>query len=150
MLPRLTAVTAEAKAALAGEEYVELTVFPFRFGRESRSGDRRRPMALTDRRLKAAPLNNNCYLLDFGEPLHISREHFQIERDEDMTYFVVDRGSACGTIVDGEALGNHQSRAFQIVEDGSVIVVGTPTSPYQFRLELGDSPEIDKTFELRF
>ena len=32
MLPRLTAVTAEAMPAmLAGEEYVELTVFPFRF-----------------------------------------------------------------------------------------------------------------------
>lgn len=143
MLPRLTAVTAEAKAALAGEEYVELTVFPFRFGRESRTSDRRRPMAVTDRRLKAAPLNNHFYLFDFGEPLHISREHFQIERDEEMTYFVVDRGSACGTIADSEALGNHQTRMFRIVQHGSIIIVGTPTSPYQFRLELRDGSEIE-------
>jgi hypothetical protein len=136
MIPRLVALTADARRAISGLDELDLTVFPFRFGRESREPHRRRPMAKLDRRLHEAPPNNEFYLLDFGEPLHISREHFQIERDEQRTYFVVDRGSACGTIVNSVAIGPHRQSAFAIIESGATILVGTQTTPYSFRFEV--------------
>jgi len=67
--------------------------------------------------------------------LQISREHFAIERATG-SYFLVDRGSACGTIVAGRHIGGDRAGGRTELRSGDEIVVGTDGSPYVFRFEI--------------
>jgi hypothetical protein len=136
MNARLIPLTPQTELAIGGRDMLEITIYPYRLGRECRDRDRRQPMASSNRRLRAAPLNNECYLLDWGTPTHISREHLQIERDADHTYFAVDRGSACGSTVDGIEIGRHRTTSFVVLHSGMAIHLGTRTTPYRFQFEL--------------
>jgi len=134
--PVLRALTPEAERALGGRPQVTLTRFPFRVGRESRGGngvdwDR------TERRIAHVVASNELYLLDRNRVKHISREHFQIELGEDGGYAVVDRGSACGTIVGERNIGGRRERGRCRLADGNVIVVGMAQSPYVFQFFAG-------------
>jgi len=71
-----------------------------------------------------------------GEVHQVSREHFQIEAQEGRP-FVVDRGSACGTIVEGRVLGGARQGGRAELHDQDVIIVGTSASPFVFKLRLG-------------
>lgn len=86
-----------------------------------------------ERRKKGDPPNNDLYLIDRGKLLNVSREHFQIDKKEDGTYEVVDRGSACGTIVANHVVGGHDKGGRYPLEDGNIIIVGTPKSPFVFK-----------------
>lgn len=88
-----------------------------------------------ERRNTDASPSNELYLLDHEEFLNISREHFQIDRKPDGSYEVIDRGSTCGTIVDNVAGGGHGKPTHLPLRHGSVIRVGTPSSPYVFRFD---------------
>jgi len=111
-------------------------VFPFRIGRESRGLPRAAPRTLGDRRKPASGLTNELYL---GEPAgasNVSREHLQIQHNRSR-YVLVDRQSACGTIVEGAVVGGqHRGGAVQL-SDGDVIIVGTSRSPFVFKFRLG-------------
>jgi pSer/pThr/pTyr-binding forkhead associated (FHA) protein len=76
--------------------------------------------------------NNDLYLLDMGERLNISREHFQIEA-RDSQFFLIDRGSACGTLVEGETIGKGRNGGERRLENGDVIIVGTSESKFIFK-----------------
>ena len=130
----LVAVTEEAERALGGQREVRLTHFPFKFGRESRSPESQPRM--TELRLRAAPELNDVYLLEpkWSDLVQISREHFSIE-SEGERFFVVDRTSACGTIVAGKTLGGNRTGGRTEVRNGDTIVVGAAGSEYVFRFE---------------
>jgi pSer/pThr/pTyr-binding forkhead associated (FHA) protein len=85
-----------------------------------------------ERRRRKVPPNNDVYLIDREELLNISREHFQIERTNDVSYEIVDRGSTCGTIVDGTRIGNEAASMRCPLKSGARIIVGLPDSPYVF------------------
>ena len=135
----LIATTGDAKAALGGWREVRLTSFPFKIGRESRRDSTPQPAHL-ELRLGVAPELNDVYLLEpsWADILHISREHFAIEYVE-RQFFVVDRGSACGTIVAGKVVGGNRTGGRVELRSGDEIVVGTDTSPYVFRFEAGSA-----------
>ncbi len=126
----LVALTEEARAALKGQQLV-LERFPFKVGRESRIGalgSRSAP----ERRLATAPQLNDLYLLEPGERVNVSREHFAIEREGDR-YYLIDRGSVCGTLVEGQRVGGDRAGGRTELRDQDVIVVGTATSPFIFK-----------------
>ncbi len=135
--PTLIALTPEAEAAM-GEPELVLKHFPFRIGRESRIAVVDGVMKITERRRQGfSAASNDLYLIDRGRPLNVSRQHLQIERSDDGVYKVVDRGSACGTLVGHNHIGGHDRGGESILQHGEVLVVGTSESPFVFRFMLG-------------
>jgi len=130
----LKPMTAEAARAvpdgMISDGLVAIRRFPFRVGRESRftyiNGELRR---IERPRLGNREPNNDLYLLDPIQPLHVSREHFLIERTR-TGYELIDRGSACGTIVGDVEIGGGDNGGSVRLQDGDTIVVGTVNSPY--------------------
>ncbi|NND69746.1 MAG: FHA domain-containing protein [Halioglobus sp.] len=133
--PVLRPVTAESWEAIRCEE-LQMHQFPYRFGREGRIGYMKPAPDRGERRATCAKPNNDHYLQDRGTPLNISREHFQIEFASNGTFELVDRGSACGTIVNGNTIGGEYTNGRIPLVDGDTIVVGTPHSPYIFTFHL--------------
>jgi pSer/pThr/pTyr-binding forkhead associated (FHA) protein len=131
----LVALTPEASAALGARER-EITRFPYRVGRESRETERAPHGSGTERRDPRSRPANDLYLRDRVEPLNVSREHFTIDRD-DTGYILVDQGSTCGTIVEGQNVGGHASGGRMPLHNGDVIIVGTSLSPYVFKFRVG-------------
>ncbi|MBI3047735.1 MAG: FHA domain-containing protein [Acidobacteria bacterium] len=133
----LVAVTEEARRALSGRHAVDIARCPFLVGRESRSPNLPATPPKVELRLGIAPQVNDIYLVEpaWTDLLHISREHFLIDRVGDQ-FFVVDRGSVCGTIVSGKRIGGGRRGGRTELRHGDVIVVGTSSSDYVFRFEV--------------
>jgi pSer/pThr/pTyr-binding forkhead associated (FHA) protein len=130
----LVALTPETRAALGGAE-AQISIFPFRVGRDSRSLRRAAPRTLVDRRRPVGRPTNELYLAEAGEPFQVSREHLQIQHNG-TRYVLVDRQSACGTIVEGTVIGgDHRGGAVQL-NDGDVIIVGGSRSPFVLKFRL--------------
>jgi len=85
--------------------------------------------------MHAQLLRTGLYLIDGGDSLHISREHFRIDWINGRL-IVVDRGSHSGTIVAGKRIGIGQPTDDVEVLDGDTIVVGHSNSPYVFRFQI--------------
>ena len=74
-----------------------------------------------------------------GEAMHGDRVVVRLERVksdgrvEGRVIRVLDRGSTCGTIVDDTPLGGGASTMRAPLRDGSIIRIGTATSPFLFR-----------------
>jgi pSer/pThr/pTyr-binding forkhead associated (FHA) protein len=138
---RLIALTPEARSAIAAVAVVA-SPLPYRVGRESRGP---RPQVeqtvTTEQRWPGAPPTNELYLPEASpEALNVSREHFQIEWDG-RGLVLVDRGSTCGTIVEGQQVGGRGQRGTVPLKDGDVIIVGTGFSPFVFKVRVEfDSP----------
>jgi hypothetical protein len=131
----LVAVTDEARAALDTKPAVRMTAFPFKVGRESRQTFERLQTEV-DRRLGGVPPLNDLYLLEPpSDSLHISREHLAIGY-VDGRFFLVDRGSACGTAVAGARVGGDRTEGRVDLHDGDEIVIGGPDSPFIFRFHI--------------
>lgn len=131
----LVAVTEEAARALGGTRELRVTQFPFKVGRERRSylADDRLPVNVSQRRRGEAPQVNDVYLQeDASGNLQISGAHFAIEC-VDARYFLVDRGSACGTMVAGDLIGGNRKGGRTELRDGDEVIVGTGRSRYIFR-----------------
>jgi hypothetical protein len=131
----LFALTPEGKEALHGPE-LEIAVFPFRVGRESRRFESPEKRAFfADKRKPTNRPNNDLYLVEDSELLSVSREHFQIARGEN-GFVLEDRGSTVGTLVEGLRVGGENKGGRIELHDGDVIFVGGSVSPhvYKFRL----------------
>jgi pSer/pThr/pTyr-binding forkhead associated (FHA) protein len=126
----LLALTEDARAVLRGEQRV-IERSPFKVGRESRLG-LAGPSEAREQRTGSAPQLNDLYIVDRGEVLNVSREHFLIEH-EGSRYFLVDRGSACGTLVEGRMIGGDRKGGRTELHDHDVIIVGTSVSPFVFK-----------------
>jgi hypothetical protein len=132
--PVLVGLTPEARAALGGMDQ-EMDHIPFRVGRESRLVRTAAGRVVTERRRPATPPNNDLYLVDAAQPLNVSRDHFLIAHNGSH-YVLVDRQSACGTIVEGVVVGGRNTGGAVPLHDGDVIIVGSSASPYVFKFKL--------------
>jgi FHA domain-containing protein len=131
----LVALTPESRIALGAPER-EITSFPYRVGRESRGMERTAYGIISERRDPGSRPSNDLYLVEPDEPLNVSREHFEIDRDG-AGYSLVDRASTCGTIVEGQMVGGDTRGGTRSLRDGDVIIVGTSRSPYAFKFRVG-------------
>ena len=134
----LRALTVEAIEATPPEcivdDLIAIHDFPFKVGRESRVAEingRMEPIERPKREGDYRPVND-IYLLDRGELLNISREHFQIER-RDEGFYLIDRGSVCGTKIDEVSVGGKNVGGESKLKDGDVIGVGAKGTPYFYR-----------------
>lgn len=147
LLPRavLKAMTPEAERAVPDgmieSGYVSIRRFPFRIGRESRGTlvDGRFHRIERPRDGRQEP-NNDLYLVDAGPRLHVSREHLRIERTDE-GYLLVDRGSACGTLVGGVRLGAGTDRTCVPLRDGDTIGIGTESTPFRYQFIADLAPD---------
>jgi hypothetical protein len=130
----LAALTPEARAALGGD-VLRITAFPFRVGRDSRGAKRAVARVLMERRRPASRPNNELYLGESEPGANVSREHFQIEHNGS-DYVLIDRQSACGTLVEGQQVGGKQAGGAVVLRDGDVIIVGTSASRYAFKFRV--------------
>jgi CRP/FNR family cyclic AMP-dependent transcriptional regulator len=116
----LAGLTKKAIDVLNGAT-LALERFPYRMGRSAETGD---------------PLACNDLVLPDEEPFHISRNHCMVVHASDR-FFVIDRGSHLGTMVDGKMLGGHGNMGRVEVSHGEhEIALGSPQSSYRFRLHL--------------
>lgn len=117
----LFGVSEKAREALAHPS-LKIARFPFGMGRSA-----------------AEPWfssSKNDLVLHDSLPYHVSRCHCSIIRHhEDL--FVVDQGSTLGTIVNGHRIGGGASAQSILCEhEENRIIVGSPDSPFQFRLSI--------------
>jgi pSer/pThr/pTyr-binding forkhead associated (FHA) protein len=125
----LKALTPEAEGSIGAKLFL-IPRFPFRVGRESR---RQQELNYPNsRRLLDSPPNNDLFIAETMKPFNVSREHFQIEWRAD-AFFIVDRGSACGTLVEGVAVGGGRKGGRHPLSSGDVIIVGTSESQYIYK-----------------
>lgn len=130
----LQALTPEATASL-GAGRIRLERLPFRVGRESRLVAGEDGLRVAERRKSGGAPNNELYLVDAGPRLQVSRNHFLIEADSDGGYRLIDRSSACGTLVGSQQIGGRDEGGSCPLRPGDVIVVGNSASPFVFRFE---------------
>jgi hypothetical protein len=114
--------TAEAKDIFEHQE-LYLTKFPFLIGRHSLNKD-------TD------VFYHNDLFIEEEKPFVVSRNHLAIDNQEGKIW-VVDRGSAYGTIVNGKEIGA-QTGIFRIPLDRekNQIVIGPATSKFIYLLKV--------------
>lgn len=131
----LIPLTDEARLALNRRDAAEIDCLPFRVGRESRMALIGGELQYVERRKGSITPTNDLYLYDSGELLNISREHLQIDMNRKGEYLVYDRGSACGTHVDGVAIGGKDATGMAKLKEGSEIIIGTHDSPYRYQVK---------------
>ncbi|MFC1580002.1 cyclic nucleotide-binding domain-containing protein [Thermodesulfobacteriota bacterium] len=114
--------TEEAKETLTNRQLL-ITKFPFLVGRESLNAD-------TD-----VFYNNDLFIRE-EKPYVVSRNHIAVT-NEAGALWVVDRGSAFGTIVNGKEIGGQSgiNRA-ALDKKENQIIIGPVTSKYIFLLEV--------------
>ena len=126
----LVGLTSEASGALAGTRTL-ITRLPYRVGRESRRVLTKLAMSI-ERRLGTAPPLNDLYIEEKGQQVHVSREHFLIDASEE-GFFLLDRGSACGTLVNGVLVGGSRKGGRVALDNGATIIAGSAASPFVFQ-----------------
>lgn len=103
------------------DEGLRATRFPLRIGRATAADE---PEAFD---------LNDLWLLD-EKPYNISRNHCEIDVN-DRGPLVRDRGSHLGCVVNDEPIGGRAVMGYARLQPGeNVLVVGSPMSPYQFRV----------------
>jgi len=133
----LQALTPEAIEAIPPHvlrgDMIAIYAFPYKIGRESRIVKINGRLERMERPKKddSAP-TNDLYLIDRGHRLNISREHFEIIKSEE-GYVLIDRGSACGTKIEGHNVGGEDIGGKGELHDGDTIAVGAVGTPYIFR-----------------
>lgn len=118
----ISGLTPEAEAALGGGEK-EIRKFPFRVGRKTAN-------FMTD-----VFSHNDLYLPD-AAPYTVAKNHFAVE-SRGAGFYVVDRGSSAGTLVNGTGVGGGSASGEAELKSGeNLIVAGPESSRYRFRLTL--------------
>ena len=114
--------TAEARQAL-GDCKRTLTQFPFLIGRDSKNTE-------TD-----VFYNNDLFLRE-KEPYRVSRNHLAIHNERGAIW-VIDRGSAFGTIVNGKEIGHKTgvTRA-RLDKPENQVIIGSATSKFIFLIKV--------------
>ncbi len=79
--------------------------------------------------------HNDLYLPD-KEPFGVSRNHFSVEC-RGASFFVVDRGSHSGTLVNGERIGGSSGRReLELASGDNTVEAGPEGGPFRFRITL--------------
>lgn len=117
---RLKAKTELLRLRIPQQEVI-LLKFPFRIGRWAEDS-------------QADVFVSNDLLIRDEKPFVISRNHCAIEK-EGTRFYVLDRGSAFGTRVNGKVIGGEESQVVCQLEKGlNEIQLGRKESPYIFEL----------------
>ncbi len=130
--PSLVPLTREARTAASGGDIL-VEALPFRMGRDLRDG-RHSLLRLfrKERRRSRETGPNHVYLAEHNRPHRVSRQHILIDQ-EGGRFYVEDQRSACGTLVEGEALGGQREGGRRWLNHGDVIIVGGNHSPFVFK-----------------
>jgi len=133
----LKAMNKDAETAIQGDcerdGLVVINKFPFKIGREYRTEVVEGETVIKVRHKKnVTKRNNDLYLIDNGERLHISREHLQIEKSGDH-YYVVDRNSTCGIGINQKRIGKDTQEYRFELNSGDIIKIGTEHTPYVYK-----------------
>lgn len=113
--------TLEARNAL-NERRLLITKFPFLIGRESRQSD-------------SDVFYNNDLFIRETKPYVVSRNHLAIS-NEGGTLWVVDRGSAFGTVVNGREIGGQSGLTRSPLDkEENQVIIGPVTSGFIFILK---------------
>jgi pSer/pThr/pTyr-binding forkhead associated (FHA) protein len=103
------------------ETCIPVNRFPFRIGRKSSRPD---------------PLSANELALIDVEPYQISLNHCAIIRLGER-YFLIDRGSRRGTVVNGiEIGGRHRPGCLELTDWTNEVALGDGGTPYRFRVTI--------------
>ncbi len=137
--PCLIPMTAEARDSV-GNKAVPIEHFPYRIGRDLRDPLRTASRFFHERRRSEDTGPNDLYLHESGRRHRISREHLLIGRQQD-GFYIEDRQSACGTLVDGEQLGGKREGGRRPLVSGDVILLGGKHSPFAFKFAGSDALE---------
>jgi len=117
---RIIGLTKEANDILKGKE-LSIKKFPFKIGRNSSH--------ISD----AIFVNNDLYIDDVV-PYNVSKNHLSINFHNDQ-FYVLDRGSSLGTIVNGKQIGGRISNYKVNLNSGeNTLIIGSEASPYQFKI----------------
>lgn len=120
----LTACNDQAMARLP-ESSVTIQKFPFRIGRKHETPGK-----------GATVFASNDLPIADDKPYQISRNHCSIEREGDH-FFVRDRGSSLGTVVNDAAIGLAENSLTQDLRGGeNQILLGSDDSQFQFKVTL--------------
>lgn len=106
------------------EDFGNLAIdkFPFRIGRFNDED--------------GSVFSSNDFSIPDKQPFQVSRNHCSIEREGDH-YFVRDRGSTLGTIVNNVHIGvQHGTLTVDLQQGENILVIGSARSPYKFRIIL--------------
>jgi len=119
---QIAGLSPEARAVL-GNKKLTLSSFPYKIGRASKHVH------------KDVLIDNDLYIPDV-HPYNISRNHVSINQ-EGQHYFVVDRGSSMGTIVNHTQLGS-KGKIFRIaLQSGeNTLILGQDSSPFRFSVTI--------------
>lgn len=133
----LIPITSEAEKSILDMQTINKLVpmfeFPFKVGRESRMSENDRGLFVKLRILNnVSKPNNDIYLVNNTESLEISKEHFQIEKKDDI-YFIKDRNSTLGTKLNDKEIGKDNANNSYILEDKDIIKIGSSDSKYEFQ-----------------
>ena len=131
--------TENARQALGMVAEFVIERFPCNVGRESRT---EAAVISVDRRHGSQTPLNYLFLIESTEDYYVSREHFRIDLVEG-TFSLTDRGSMCGTTVNGTTIGGQRRGGHTALHDRDKIVVGDAASPFtsEFRVEArGEGP----------
>ncbi len=145
LMPRavLKPLTSQAMESIIPKDnakgFIRIDDFPFKVGRESRLKAGKGGFEILERiKNSKTPPNNDIYLVDTARYLNISREHFLISETAS-GFEIIDRGSACGTVVDGNVIGGKDKGGRGLLQDGDTITIGVEESPYRFQFIVLDS-----------
>ena len=106
---------------------LEISQFPFRIGR--RVDD---PAADT--------LNLNDLYVPDSQPFQVSRNHCAIDMAPDDSFYIMDRGSTQGTIVNGKPIGRQAGiLEVSLTKQTNSLVLGLPSSQYRFNLTINSA-----------
>jgi pSer/pThr/pTyr-binding forkhead associated (FHA) protein len=133
----LKALTPEARTAIGGQ-YHKITHFPFKVGRESRTVARSADVQ-DPRRRPDSIHTNDLYIHEPGTILNVSRKHFLIDY-RDGVHVIVDLDSSCGTLLEGEPVGERNKGGWRRLENNDVIIVGTSESRFIFKFVIMQDP----------
>jgi pSer/pThr/pTyr-binding forkhead associated (FHA) protein len=70
--------------------------------------------------------------------MYISREHLALDYLGDNRFTLIDRNSACGTMVEDARVGGRDSGGAIDLKSGQTIRIGSCTSPYLFRFDVDE------------
>jgi CRP-like cAMP-binding protein len=114
-------LTPQAKAACGGQERIEVASFPFRIGRSTEHG-------------QSDPFHPTNLLLHDEQPFHVSRAHCALEFERN-ALVLLDRGSALGTVLDGDEIGIEAGVLSAPLEVGvHEMALGGEKGPFRFRI----------------
>lgn len=117
---KMEGLTKEANETLKNKPIV-ITKFPFKIGRE------------ISHRCDDIFVDNDLFIKD-EIPFNISRNHLSFNFYKN-SYYVLDRGSSVGTIVNGKHIGSKQSVFKADLQKGSnILIIGSDHSTFKFEI----------------